>query len=437
MSSHAKKSVLDLVSEAYNAVWSPEEQQQLLNSGQNGATNKGDRSGAYVAHTVLPAISRPTRTLPTSTSAAEAANSPSPPEANDSISLAASGDDAPTASEAREKNDVEDDKEQEVEASVEGSGSVTGSPRQHSIADAPPNAQTQDKDAESAPASSPIVSSPHATSPMRDCSDGEKLQMLNQKAEELERISRMIADKVQISLAVKTTSGDVAGSDGSTGLGPRARGMLQKTSPKRRKNGDGSRKRMNGKVDARFSSNPLGKKLSPSRGGNARGRGRLNPVQGATRKKKKKKKQIWEPKEVGGSYSNDDTEDTSNGGGGDSGMSPTPRAQPILPFTTSSSVISRGPGRRSRTEVIQSVREGKDRLRKKQMGRRPWNRVEAEARALIEEKKQQEIARKKAKKKAAAIATARLKTISVGQWLQVRTGTLSTGTCMRCGLAWR
>eukprot|EP00750_Incisomonas_marina_P008654 INCI15571.2.p1 GENE.INCI15571.2~~INCI15571.2.p1 ORF type:complete len:426 (+),score=92.38 INCI15571.2:137-1414(+) len=415
MSNSGKKSVLDLVSEAYNAVWTPEEQQQqhLLKAGQNGPRNEADRSGAYVAHTVLPAISRPSRTLSTAASAAEANNSSeaeqqrnSPAAADDSGSLAASCD-APIAREANETLD-EENKEQGGEADI--------LPRQSSSADAGSEVETkdvaqehfavgsEDEDAESAPVSSPTVLSPHATSPMRDRSDGEKLQMLNEKAEEIERMSRMIADKVQTSLAIKTAD--------STGLGPRARGMLQKTSPRRRKNGDGSRKRLNGKIDARFSSNPLGKKRSP-RGGNARGKGRLRLVQGTTRKKK----QIWEPKGVGG-LDDCDTADSSSGGG-DSRMFPASRAQPILPFTTSSSVISRGPGRRSRTEVIQSVREGKDRLRKKQMGRKPWNRVEAEARALIEEKKQQEIARKNAKKKAAAIATARLKTISVGQWLQV------------------
>ena len=64
------------------------------------------------------------------------------------------------------------------------------------------------------------------------------------------------------------------------------------------------------------------------------------------------------------------------------------------------------------------------RLKQQKLGHQPWSRVEAEAKELLEKTQREAASKKEAKKeankRAAAIAMARLKTISVGQWLQVR-----------------
>jgi len=446
-----QKSALDLVTEAYNAVWTDEERARQQEQQDGRTAFLANRAGAYVANTVVSvkthAPTSPTRSRPNTREAAKAVSGAvtgpgrnarkdvyaqfgararallglEESDGNDEVV----DDDAPwNAAEHDLQSDNSDrdqaefeehrDKPADFESSsndAESSPTAVETDTGVAVDAETPDEQAENDARDSVPESGSRCSTASAGS--RDGSpstarvfggaeqtDSEKLQQLNEKAEEIDRISRMIADKIQTKLS--GPSSNARGKQRESHIGPRARDLLQRTSP-RRKNAKKTKARgKHGQIDRRFKGNPLARKQSASKS-----KTKLRPLR--TRAKRPKSK-LWEPKQ--GHHARSNSED------GAGAFARTSEAAP-LPFPTSTSVIARGPSRKSRREVIDSVRDGKRRLKQKQQARKPWNRMEADALALIEQKKLEAQQKKQAKRRAAEIAQERLKTISVGQWLQV------------------
>ena len=353
----AKKSVTDLVAEAFDAAWAPDQRRQLLaaDEGSDRIHAVGDRSQAYAAHTVIVSKVVASQSSPTHASGASSPASRQParsPQAGRDGSGKDSGDGAGDDESKQGTRPTERHRD-------DGDGDDDGDD------DGDNNNVAGGNSSRNAAAKAPLLQ------PEKD-------------DEELDRVSRLIADRIKISLSVATSAADTdrgskTGGGGNNNVGPRARGLLQKTSPKRHSDGGAGmmgaapKSKAGSKIAARFSSNPLAAAAGPGSQQQQQQQQQqpLRPLRGMIQQhtstsqqqqqqqqqqpqqRQKRRKKLWEAKLPAAGLNEavgDDVDGGAVGDDGDGGLPP-------LPFATTSSVIARGPGRRSRQEMVQSVRD--------------------------------------------------------------------------------
>ena len=239
--------------------------------------------------------------------------------------------------------------------------------------------------------------------PSQPETDAEKLQQLRNQALEIDRLSKRVAEEIKMELSPNRT-------------GPRARTRTlrnnhqhQLPSLKRTQRRAGKGKRRH-QVAARFRNNPLRSSRKPKSR-------KLNPIKHKNKKSnrpKKQKRYEWDPTTYDYDLPPDldlGSDTTQNSTTSTTGTTSRLELPPIEGFSDVNNDSQLITSARARSKLRP--------LKRKQLGRKPWSKVEAQAQAIVDAKRREVEEKKEARRKASAIATERLKTISIGQWLQV------------------